>query len=200
MSPFDALVPLLVDAIPAAVASLKPTKPICILRLYFFDTHAPCAYLLLKSTSTDERTRVLAEGSTFHLWAAGEGCGDEVVTLPPDRPEEGKLAAMVRLAYLFLWPSSRLLLKIEFHLMKVYDLLCEDEDEYMAAYREMLREVARQLNAKDWSKVCPVTDDFVVVPADGSQHFGGEDYEDLVASVPSARLALLRSRGLLDCP
>ena len=55
--------------------------------------------------------------------------------------------------------------------------------------------VGRGLNRKDWGTICPVTDDFVFVPADGSGYFGNH-YDDIVQSVPADRLALLRSRGL----
>jgi hypothetical protein len=80
----------------------------------------------------------------------------------------------------------------------VYELLSESEDKYMPALQRMLRRVSRELNKKDWSAICEVTDDFVIAPADGSQFFAGDqDYADLVKSIPPKRLALLRSRGLL---
>jgi hypothetical protein len=183
MSPFDKLVPLLVGAIPKAVASLKPTKPICIVRIYFYDTHAPCTYLSLRTVSAECRDQVLVSkgrDAPFYIWGSGEECGDGNVDLPPDPP------------------SSKTEKQIAGLFEQVYELLSDDEEENMVPYRELLREVARQLNALSWKKkICKVTDDFVVVPADGSMHFGGEDYEDMVESIPSDRLALLRSRGLL---
>ena len=67
----------------------------------------------------------------------------------------------------------------------------------MRPYQRMLQRVSRKLNAKDWSVYCPVTDDFVIAPADGSQYFAGdEDYADIVNGIPPKRLAFLRSRGL----
>jgi hypothetical protein len=77
---------------------------------------------------------------------------------------------------------------------QVYDLLCDDEDKWMVPFRRMLQRVCRSLNGDDWRSVCAVTDDFFVVPADGSQYFAN-DYPDIVRSVPAARLKLLRSRG-----
>jgi hypothetical protein len=181
MASFDQLVPLLVDAIPKAVSALKLKKPVCIVRIYYYDTHAPCTYLSLRTVSAECRDQVVAakgRNAPFYLWSSGEDCGDGTVGLPPEKPA-GK-------------PDKQIAALFE----KVYDLLCEDEDEYMDPFREMLRQVAAKLNALDWSKVCKVTDDFVVAPADGSMHFG-DDYEDLVASVPEERLELLRSRGFL---
>lgn len=59
----------------------------------------------------------------------------------------------------------------------------------------MVQRVAAKLNTLDWSTIAPVTDDFVVFPADGS-HTVGDDFEDMQASVPAERLKLLKSRKL----
>ena len=82
---------------------------------------------------------------------------------------------------------------------RIYELLCEDEDGNMAPFRQLIQQVARDLNFTDWTRYCRVTDDFVVVPADGSQHYC-DDYEDILASVPESRLELLRSRRVLGPP
>jgi hypothetical protein len=173
--PFESLVPLLVDAIPRSIAALKTTKPLCSLRIYYYDTHAPCTYLLLKPVSAECRAMVLAtkgESALYCFWGSGEGTGDG-----PDVNLSGPA------------PIQRLF-------ARVYGLLCEDESTYMGRFRGMLQRVARELNVNDWRPICPVTDDFVVVPADGSMHFG-DDYEDIVQSVPAERVQLLRARGLL---
>jgi hypothetical protein len=81
---------------------------------------------------------------------------------------------------------------------EVYDLLCEAEDDNLRQLRELLVRVSRSLNARDWSKITPVTDDFVVFPADGSNAFGGEYESDMKESIPAARLERLRERGLLS--
>jgi hypothetical protein len=77
----------------------------------------------------------------------------------------------------------------------VYPLLCEDEAKHMIQFRGMLQRVCRELNGQDWQRYCPVTDDFIVIPTDGSAHFCDE-YPDVVQSVPPTRLDLLSSRGL----
>jgi hypothetical protein len=173
---FQSLVPKLVDAVPQAIASLKLTKPICCVRVEYYDTHAPCAYLTLRTISADLRAKFLEEkgrDALSHLWASCEQSGDGEVVLPGDDEELTELFE------------------------GVYELLCDSEDENMPPYQQMLQRVARELNAKDWNTCCPVTDDFVIAPADGSQYFAGdEDYADIVNSIPSERIALLRSRSL----
>lgn len=182
MAPFAPLVPLLVKAIPLAVSSLRPKKPLAIVRVYFYDTHAPCTYLLLRTVSAECRADVLAtrgaEGP-FYLWGSGEDAGDGEVIIPPEEPST---PADQKIASLF---------------EQIYELLGEDEEENMPVFREMLREVCRTLNVLDWTRICPVTDDFVVVPADGSMFFGGDDGEDILECVPAERVALLRSRRFL---
>jgi hypothetical protein len=61
--------------------------------------------------------------------------------------------------------------------------------------REMVEGVCARLNALNWRQYAPVTDDFIVFPADSSHTFG--DYAQLVASVPAERIQLLRDRGFL---
>lgn len=178
MDPFEAIQPLLVDAIPRAIAALDMDDPLCIVRVYYYDTHAPCAYVDFRFVSAQARQRILDEkgkNGLFYLWGSGEEAGIRPsITIPADCLEtEGQL--------------SRLLAMI-------YALLGQNEDLYMRSYRAALQAVTRELNAKDWSEICPVSDDFVIVPADGSQHFANE-HDDLVQGIPPERLELLRSRG-----
>ena len=177
--PFAALEPLLLDAAPQAIRALGVMQPVCCLRLYYYDTNAPEeGYGLdLRLLSATRRADLLARhgrDAPFYLWEAGEeGC---------DGPATD-LAADPRITRLF---------------RRVYRMICdaEDEDEVMGLLRGMLQRVSLRLNALDWSGVCPVTDDFVVAPADGSQAFA-DTYEDLAGSIPPARLEQLRARRLL---
>jgi Leucine Rich repeats (2 copies) len=182
--PFTPLRSILIEAIPQAVAALRAGESLCALRICCYDTHAPCAYLQLRTISEECRRGVVSKhgrDAPYYLWAAGENCGEAKTDLPPTHPFG---EAHQRMQALFA---------------VVYELLCEDESGAMAAYRKMLQEVATELNAKDWKQLCSVTDDFVVAPADGSQHFA-DDFHDLVNSIPADRLTLLRSRGLLGPP
>jgi hypothetical protein len=51
-----------------------------------------------------------------------------------------------------------------------------------------------ELNRRDWSKVIPVTDDFIVYAVDLE---GAHLRANLKAGVPPAKLALLRRRKLV---
>jgi hypothetical protein len=81
-------------------------------------------------------------------------------------------------------------------LASIYRFLDEDEISGMKMFRGALQSVTLKLNQLDWQQVCEVTDDFVIVPADGSMHFH-DDEGDLAGGVPSERLGLLQSRGFL---
>jgi hypothetical protein len=175
---FTALESLLVKAIPQSVAKLRIKETICCLRVYYYDTHAPCTYLHLKTVTEAFRKSVLdeREGSAlFYLWSSTEEKGDGA-SVDIGGPEEGG-----DIAKLFEHVNA---------------LLDKDEDKFMLRFRELLQQVCLKLNSKNWSKVCPVTVDFVVAPADGSQHFA-DDADDIAKSIPAKRLELLRSTGLL---
>jgi hypothetical protein len=171
---FRELAPLLVEAIPQVVACRRPPRSLCRLRVYYYDTHAPCTYLVLQPATADWRAELLArhgKKAPLHYWASWADGGD----LPGiDLDGPGRLAELFE---------------------DVYTLLCEDEAKHMVAFRDMLQRMCGELNNRDWHSFCPVTDDFVVVPADGSAYFT-DDQPDIVRSIPTARLELLRSRGL----
>lgn len=170
--------PLLIDAIPRAVGSLRLKSPAAVLRIYYFDTTAPCGYLTLRIITEKGRAKLLKQkgrDATYYLWSSGEVTFDKEI----DLPNEGlKFKSNKRMIELFA---------------ALYDRLM---DRTLASYRKMLQEVARTLNSKDWRRTCPVTDDFAIATADGSQAFADE-HGDLVKSIPPDRLKLLRQRGLL---
>jgi hypothetical protein len=70
------------------------------------------------------------------------------------------------------------------------------ETEELCPIREMVQRVSARLNRIAWHSHAPVTDDFVVFPADGSHTFCA-DYEEMLASVPAERVDMLRARKLL---
>jgi hypothetical protein len=181
MNPFDQLLPLLVEELPKLVADLKPAGTLCALRLYYYDTHAPGAYLLLRTLTVEGRAELVAgkgRNAPFYIWASGEDPGVVAGEFPPEGAKSKPLKQIVKL------------------FAKVYELLEDDEDEAMPPLRELLHEVARQLNARDWSGICAVSEDFVVAAADGSQFFA-DDHADLAGSIPAERLDLLRARRFL---
>lgn len=199
---FEQLLPLLVEAIPRAVASHDVPKPICAVRVYYYDTCASSTYLTLRTISAELRATLVAQhgwNAPYALWSSGEEERDGDIEFgwtlnsetaahyPKVRPYCGhdvhEYAAYTdpRIVQLFA---------------EVYSQLSEAND--MTQYVQMLRSVCRTLNAKDWHQFGEVTDDFVIAPADGDQHFGGdEDYNDLIESVGKDRVDMLRDRGFL---
>jgi hypothetical protein len=177
----SSLVPLLVDAIPQAVTGLKPSSPLCMIRIRYYDTHAPCTYLSLETVSAERRAQVVqGKGSDAPhvLWGLDEQCRDQEVMVPPEGPagkRDKEIAALFE---------------------DVYQALAADEEKNMVRFRKMLWEVARKLNTMDWKNIAPTTDDFVLVPAEGSGSFR-DDFDDIFKSIPAARLSLLISRGFL---
>lgn len=178
--PFEELTRHLVTAIPTAVRKFQLVEPVSALLVYYYDTQAPEAYLELKPVEQSYQQQVVTQegrDAPFTLWAPGEEKGNlPTATLPHDdsHPAAGAL------------------------FQRIYERLSEDghEEEAMRKYRAAIHQTTLQLNQQDWSKVCPVTEDFVVVPADGSQAFA-DTYEDLTGGVPEDRLDRLRQQGLL---
>jgi len=178
-NPFETLESRLLEVVPKAIGALKVKQPVCSLRLYYYDTHAPGDDygVDLRLLSADRRTALVAahgRDAPFYLWAAGEEACDGPSTNLGAHPGLGRL------------------------FRRVYRIMsdADEEEEVVAQLRDVLQRVSMRLNAADWSSVCPVTDDFVVATADGSQVFA-DDFEDLERSIPTARLDLLRARGLL---
>jgi hypothetical protein len=185
-TPYSSLKTLLKMAIPAAVKKLKLPEPAFCMRIYYFDTHAPREdYGFSVRVLTEPVRQRLAQENPVpanladELWLpqAGVANGQDL--------HELDLAGNRELTRLF---------------GEVYELLAESEDDdHMPHLRELARRTSKALNARNWSSLIPVTDDFVIFPADGSGYFDGFDYEDdLQASVPAERIELLRQRGYLS--
>ena len=183
--PFRLLQPLLTAAIPMAIGQLKLPDPIFCIRLYYHDTNAPpedyCTWVRVLTEPL--RQRVLATKRPcdvpFYLWSPQSGEANGSPGRDPGLFEadlSGYRDIMERYA-------------------EVYELV--DADDGMTQLRELLRQVSRVLNARDWSKTAKVTDDFVVFPADGSGYYGGSHAEDMEESIPPQKLELLRQRQLL---
>jgi hypothetical protein len=182
--PFRLLHPLLTAAIPMAVGQLKLPDPIFCIRLYYHDTNAPpedyCTWVRVLTEPL--RQQVLATKRPvdvpFYLWHPQSGNANG----SPGR-DIGLFEADLRTHQ---------------DIMQGYEEIYEmvDSDDGMNRVRELLRQVSRTLNARDWSKVAKVTDDFVVFPADGSGYYGGNYAEDMEESISPQTLELLRQRQL----
>jgi hypothetical protein len=170
----------LVALIPSHVAALGIREPVYCLRNWYYGTDMlpteRVPTLMLPKEST--RQRVLsARGpkAPHYLWCADELSSREHSYLGGIEDEE--LSALCRKWYDQDWGRR-------------------PETEELRPIREMAQRVSAQLNRIAWHRYAPVTDDFVVFPADGSHTFCG-DYEEMLASVPVERLDLLRARKLL---
>lgn len=176
---FDQLVPLLAGAIPAAVKSLDVQQPTWCLSIRYFDTHAPSTYLELVGKSEASRTKRMEADESWELWSPGATEEDrsfaaDMPGAPPRSPEEERIQSIFKLVYAFL---------------------CDTDGADMVPFRKALFQVTQKLNRLKWGDILPVTDDFVVVPGDGSAHFC--DDADLTEGIPADRLRLLKSRGYL---
>lgn len=182
---FEDFVPKLVKSIPAYVAQISADAPLAIVRLRFYDTHAPYCYLAFSYFTVPDRLEVLRDPETVRfgpsvLWDSCEDRGPlarlEFPSKPPTDSAEQEVASLFQ---------------------SVYALMCKDEEKYVSAFRAMLQKVCLQLNQIDWMQYCTVSNDFVIVPSDGSARYW-DDNNDILASVPTQRLDLLRDRGFVD--
>ena len=178
-SVFDEIQPLLLEAIPKLLTQLNYDDPICIVRVFYYDTHAPYAYLDFRCVSSSDRGELFPddeEGDFEALWGSGEECGDQPsISIPEDCPDNARLTGCFS---------------------EIYGLIGNDES-LMPDYRDCIRSITKQLNTIDWASVWNVTDDFVIAPADGSMHFA-DDAADVIHGVPETKVALLRERGFFS--
>lgn len=186
--PYSSLETLLKMSIPAAIKKLNLPEPAFCVRLYYYDTHCPregYALGLRILTETLRRELVAANPDPANLeeelWHPLSGAANGIPGESPGLYEAGLCASKELMKYFG----------------EIYDRLCESEDEHMPHLRELARRVSKALNARNWDAQTPVSDDFVVFPADGSGFFGGEYLDDLEASVPAERVELLRQREYL---
>jgi hypothetical protein len=170
----------LIALIPKRVAALGIREPVYSLRIWYYGTDVPSDERVPSLMLPKEATRqsILSQRgpkAPHYLW-----CADELDTREQSylgRIEDKELSALCRQWY-DLERGSR------------------PETEELRAIREMAQRVSARLNRIAWRSHAPVTDDFVVFPADGSHTFCA-DYEEMLASVPAERVDMLRARKLL---
>lgn len=171
---------VLIGAVPDAVKRANITEPVYCLRIWYNGTDSfedAIPHLLLVKEFT--RQKFLKEHGGSHpavlsgyLW-----CADE--------------ATFEDMSYDVSLPNTNLLKPYKVW----YDYLCEaDEDEDLQPFREMVQRVSKRLNQLDWKAILPVTDDFVVFPADGSHTFC-DDLGDLQASISPEQWQRFESAG-----
>ena len=82
MTAFDNLAPMLLQAIPDEVRQMKLAKPLAILRIYYYDTHAPCTYLTMRTISSECRSEVVASKGQNAPFTSGD-LAKTVATVAP---------------------------------------------------------------------------------------------------------------------
>ncbi|QDT32380.1 hypothetical protein [Thalassoglobus polymorphus] len=177
----------LVKVIPQAVGELEIPEEIFCVRLIFFDSHAPREDYKCIVRCLGERLRQHklatepAHNVSDALWHPTMGIAE---TLPEQ--DNGVFDADL---------SSNTELMQSFQV--IYSLLEWDLESNMFLLRETLRRVSLMLHMSMWPGKIKRTDDFVIFPADGSNHFAGDYVEDMQKSVPSLKRKLLTERGFL---
>lgn len=178
----DRLEDLLTTAIPLRAKSIQISEPVYCLRIWYKGTNSlpddRTPSLMLPKRVW--RERMLAEKGAeapHYIWAA-----DEVDTFR-DMAYFAEIADPVIERAVLEW----------FAQMPDREL---PEDNDLLPMRDMVRRVAARLNQLQWSKYATVTDDFVVMAADGSHSFV-DDFGDMEASVPRERIDQFRSRRSL---
>ncbi len=170
---------ILVAEIPKAVKAAKVKEQVYCLRIWYngtdMDETAVPSLMLVKESARKTFLKKRPKEALYYVWGADEQQDEEYsITI--------ELSNDKLLDHYGVW----------------YEHLCElEDDEELQPFREMTQRVALQLNALDWTTILPVTDDFIVFPADGSHTFC-DDLGDMAASVPKPRLKLLQSRKLLE--
>lgn len=183
ISPVNKVLPqieeLLIAEIPRVVKAARISDPVYCLRIWYNGTDSmsdAVPYCMLIKESA-RKTYIATHGlrDVGALWMADEWTYPEMhFDIHSNHPKLKQLYAE--------W----------------YEWLCsqDDETEALQLFRKMTQRVARRLNDLDWRKILPVTDDFVVFPADGAHAFW-DDTGDLLASITPAQQALLETRKLL---
>lgn len=187
--PYSTLETLLKMSIPMAVKKLALPEPAFCMRLYYYDTHAPGA-------NYGFEVRILTESVRRSLVSASKSPGNVEHELwhPQSGVANGTPGKDLGLYDADLRSNK----EISRLFAEVYELLSESEEDHMSLVRELARKVAKALTTRAWGTQLPTTDDFVVIPADGSGFFGGVFRDDLEASVSAEKIELLKQRGYLS--
>lgn len=181
----DDLSSLLQEHIRSVISQAALNSPLCILRIRYFSTTAPCTYLELGCVTRRDRDEILAKHGNhgiYYLWDAWENYGGSYSILVPQDPDAASTSPVDR--------------KIKELFAGIYSYLSQDSESNLTVWRRFIQTLSQQLNAVEWNTTCSVTDDFVVVPADGSACVPDQK-NDIAIAVPEAKLILLHQRSFI---
>jgi len=175
---------LLVTHIPVRVKAAKIKEPVYSLRVWFHgsDTYGPDRTPGLMLPKESWRVKVLAEKGAEappFLWCADELDGDGMSLGARITDRKIKSACRQWYAQRYSDPNDGM-----------------EEVEALEPFRKAMQRVCRKLNKIQWQALATVTDDFVVFPADWSHSFM-DDYGEMLASIPKAKLDRLNEQNLL---
>lgn len=185
LSAFEAY---LIANTPAAVSNLKVAEPAYAVFLWYDDSSTLPSQICptfgvgtasLKQACADEFEDD-QESFTNCIWRPNQEMEDEVHTGTFNHP---RLASQCQEVYRLMWAANT----------TGQPLPQREDAELLRPFRSMMHRVALQLNDFDWQKVLPITDDFVVVTVD---LIGYWLLEDMGASIPPAKLTVLKKRHL----
>ncbi|MEO1527884.1 MAG: hypothetical protein AAFX06_20830 [Planctomycetota bacterium] len=171
------LISLLSKEAPLWFEGLEMVEPVCCLRVYYFDSHAPYGHLIVRTVYESERNALYEESEDFfdEFWNPSHwfGSGPEVY-IGQEKESE--------------WRVEQLLAELYIEL---------GDDSLMERYRAAIGKICRLLNKVPWRNLFPVTDDFVIVMADGSCFLDDVD-QDLVESLPTNKYDELVEIGWIE--
>ncbi len=173
----EPLIPVLVKEITDHLSTIARDVTLCRLKMWYYDTCAPCCYYLGDALTEEDREKYLAESgkdALYEIWE-GERTFDFGIGETPNSQSFDLLASVYR--------------------MMSSDDLGEFKRGHVAR-RSIVHKVAMQLNSIDLTCFCCVTDDFIAYAQNGTDD-GIDTYEDLIESVPHHKIEMLRQRELL---
>ncbi|HXT57298.1 MAG TPA: hypothetical protein VN699_01635 [Pirellulales bacterium] len=173
----------LATAVPLRVRAMEIIEPVYCLRIWYFGTDVlpegrTPSLMLAKEAWWQQMLAEKGEKAPYYIW-----CADEIVNAKG-------------MAYSAEITDSTVTEMVAEWYDELPDRDLPDDNDLVPLQR-MVQRVAAKLNQVDWSKYAAVTDDFVVVAADGSHIGVGGDYGEMLASVSPERLDRFRSRQLL---
>ncbi|MFN7735297.1 MAG: hypothetical protein ACK5O8_04210, partial [Pirellula sp.] len=143
-------VPALADEVLAAAMRLRISSPMFRLKLWYYDTHAPCCYFLAHGLTVAERDDILR----YDGINAGYNIWDQTGSIEFDIGDLSERET----------PSKPFM-------AKAYEFMSMDRsarnaagltDDALVISRLIAQRLSWHLNQLSWQNVCNVTDDFIV--------------------------------------
>ncbi len=165
------LVPLLIDETISTLQRKKLKSPLARIKMYYYDTCAPCCYLQCNALTIAKRQELLdttGPQAISEIWRSDEGI-EFTLGLNKKSPSFPLMATL-------------------------YEMLSAEDNATLT--RRLATELSIAMNRYAWPETLSISDDFVAYPTNGTDH-GCYVYEDFCKAIPAKRRALLTKRELL---